>query len=159
MVADYRGLWADLGLPSERFHATGQLPPADVPAALAAVDVAAMPHPWTTYFAYYLSPLKLFEYMAAGCALLATDLPSTREIVTDGETGLPAAPSDVDALAAALARLSADPALRARLGETAPAASLRALHLGCPRPGHHGIHHGSRLTGRVGRMVILGFGF
>ena len=119
MVADYQGLWADLGLPPERFHATGQLPPADVPAALAAVDVAAMPHPWTTYFAYYLSPLKLFEYMAAGCALLATDLPSTREIVTEGETGLLVPPSDVDALAAALARLSADPALRARLGESA----------------------------------------
>jgi glycosyltransferase involved in cell wall biosynthesis len=119
MVAAYRGLWAELGLPPERFHATGHVPAAEVPAALAAFDVAGMPHPYTPYFAYYLSPLKLFEYMAAGCALLATDLPSTREIVTDGETALLVPPEDVDALATALARLVAEPDLRARLGDAA----------------------------------------
>jgi glycosyltransferase involved in cell wall biosynthesis len=51
--------------------------------------------------------------------VIATDLPSTREIVADGETALLVPPSDPDALGAALARLHADPALRARLGDSA----------------------------------------
>lgn len=119
MADSYRGLWAGLGLPPERFHATGQRPTAEVPRLLAACDVAVLPLPWTEHFAYYASPIKLFEYMAAGCAVIATDLPSTREIVADGETALLVPPSDPDALGAALARLHADPALRARLGDSA----------------------------------------
>jgi len=119
MVVQYRALWAELGLPPERFHAPGQLPAGEVPRALAACDAAVLPLPWTEHFAYYASPIKLFEYMAAGCAVVATDLPSTREIVTEGETALLVPPSDPAALGAALARLEADPALRARLGESA----------------------------------------
>ncbi len=119
MVAAYRAQWVALGLPVERFHAPGQIPAAEVPRALAAFDVAAMPFPWTEHFAYYASPVKLFEYMASGRAIVATDLPSTAEIVRDGETALLVPPSDVDALAAALARLQDDPSLRARLAENA----------------------------------------
>ena len=119
MVAAYRRQWRDLGLPDAHFHALGQIPAAEVPRALAAFDVAAMPHPWTEYFAYYLSPLKLFEYMASGRAILATALPSTQEVLRDGETGLLVPPSNPDALAAALARLHDDPDLRARLADNA----------------------------------------
>jgi len=90
-----------------------------VPRALAAFDVAAMPFPWTEHFAYYASPVKLFEYMASGRPIVATGLPSTQEILIDGETALLVPPSDVDALAAALARLQDNPPLRARLAENA----------------------------------------
>jgi len=73
------GDWAELGLPPERFHAAGQVLAGEVPAFLAACDVCLMPQPWTQFFAYFTSPLKLFEYMAAGRAILASDLPSFRE--------------------------------------------------------------------------------
>jgi glycosyltransferase involved in cell wall biosynthesis len=119
MAAEYRALWGTLGLPDDRFHATGQIAAADVPRALAAFDVAAMPHPWTEYFAYYLSPLKLFEYMASRRAIVATTLPSTQEILTDGETALLVPPADVDALAEAILRLHADADLRGRLADNA----------------------------------------
>ncbi len=119
LAARYRQQWTGLGLPGERFHALGQVPAAEVPRALAAFDVAAMPFPWTEHFAYYASPIKLFEYMAGGRAILATDLPSTAEIVADGETALLVPPSDVGAMAAALVRLHDDPELRARLGAAA----------------------------------------
>jgi glycosyltransferase involved in cell wall biosynthesis len=59
--------------------------------------------------------MKLFEYMAAGVAVVASDLPSMAEVVTDGETALLHPPSDVDALAAALIRLRDDRDLCARI--------------------------------------------
>jgi glycosyltransferase involved in cell wall biosynthesis len=116
-----RARWRALGQPDARFWYAGQVPAAKVPAYLAACDVCAMPFPFNPHFAYHASPIKLFEYMASGAAVVASDLPSTREIVTDGEDALLYPPSDVDALAAAITRLREDAALRRRLGDTARA--------------------------------------
>lgn len=71
-------------------------------------------------------PVVLMEAMAAGRAVIAGDLPTIRELVRVGEaggsdTGLLAPPDDADALAALIARLAGDPALRARLGDAARA--------------------------------------
>lgn len=65
------------------------------------------------------SPLKLFEYMAAGSAVLATDLPCLREIVDDGRTGLLARAGHSHRLADALGALADDAGLRERLGKAA----------------------------------------
>jgi len=118
-VEQLRQRWTAAGLPSERFITPGQVAPADVPRYLAACDVCAMPFPWTEHFAYYASPIKLFEYMAAGRAVVASDLPSTAEVVTHEESALLVPPGDVDALRAAIVRLRDDPALRERLGHRA----------------------------------------
>lgn len=64
------------------------------------------------------SPIKLYEYMAAGKAVLATRLPCLEEIVNDGHTGLLARPGHTD-LALRLGELARDPALRLRLGRSA----------------------------------------
>ena len=124
-VALARAQWQAHGLPAERLHTVGTVASADVPRYLAALDVGAMLLPWTEHFAYYASALKLFEYMAAGCAVLASDLPSTAEVVRNGETALLVPPGDVAATAAALRRLHDDPALRQRLAERARAAAPR----------------------------------
>jgi glycosyltransferase involved in cell wall biosynthesis len=63
------------------------------------------------------------EGMAAGLAVIAADAGGPAEVVTDGVDGLLCPPGDVDALAAALRRLAADPAFRHQLGS---AARLRA---------------------------------
>jgi glycosyltransferase involved in cell wall biosynthesis len=97
----------------------GQVPAAEVPGYLRAFDVCTMPFPWTEHFAYYASPMKLFEYMASGSTLVATDLPSTAEIIHDGENGLLTPPGDVEALTRALRRLRDDPALAERLAQQA----------------------------------------
>lgn len=110
-----RAQWLARGLPPERFLYAGQVPPAQVPVYLSAFDIGAMPFPWTEHFAYYASPIKLFEYMAARRAVVASDLPSTAEVVRDGESALLYPPGDLDALAAALMRLRDDPTLRAAL--------------------------------------------
>jgi glycosyltransferase involved in cell wall biosynthesis len=120
-VAGLRARWIASGQDAAGFLYAGQVKPDRVPLYLAAFDVCAMPFPWTTHFAYYASPIKLFEYMAAGQAVVASDLPSTAEVVRDGETALLYPPGDVGALAAALRRLRDDAALRERLGAAAQA--------------------------------------
>jgi glycosyltransferase involved in cell wall biosynthesis len=103
----------------ERLLAPGMVPPDAVPGYLRAFDVCAMAPPWNDFFAYYTSPLKLFEYMASGTPLVASDLPSTAEVIRDGVNGLLVPPSDAAALADALRRLRDDPALGQRLAAQA----------------------------------------
>jgi glycosyltransferase involved in cell wall biosynthesis len=67
----------------------------------------------------YSSPLKLFEYMALGKAIVAPDQPNIREILSSEENCLLYDPSQPNALIAAIVRLVLDPALRQRLGTSA----------------------------------------
>lgn len=64
------------------------------------------------------SPLKLFEYMAAGCAVVAADLPSVREALADDEA-IWVPPGNSRALADGIRRLAEDPDLARQLGERA----------------------------------------
>lgn len=121
MAEQFRRYWLSLGLDGARFINAGQVSPDKVPLYLSAFDVCAMPFPWTEHFAYYASPIKLFEYMAARRAIVASDLPSVAEVVKDGESALLVPPGDMTALAAALMRLRDDPALRERLAACAHA--------------------------------------
>jgi len=95
----------------DRVRFLGVVPRTELPRILPAFDVALQPAvvPWA-------SPLKLFEYMAAGCCIVAVDSPNIREILEDGRTALLASP---DRFAEVLCRAMDDPALRRRLGEAA----------------------------------------
>lgn len=119
MAEGLRRQWRELGLPDERFLYVGHVPPDDVPRYLCAFDVCAMPHPHTTQFAYYTSPLKLFEYMASHSPIVASDLPAWSDVVRHEESALLAPPADSAALAQAIDRLRRDPALRQRLAKAA----------------------------------------
>jgi L-malate glycosyltransferase len=85
----------------------------DVPALLAAADVAVMPS-----LSEALSNV-LLESMAAGAPTVATRVGGTPEALTDGETGLLVPPGEVQPLAAAISRLLDDRALAAHLGRAA----------------------------------------
>lgn len=124
MVAALRDQWAAWGLDASRFLYAGQVPPNDVPRYLRAFDVCAITTPFTPQFAYYTSPLKLFEYMASGGAIISTNLPGWSDVVRDGENALLVPPSDADAMRAAIVRLHDDPALRDALGIRARADAL-----------------------------------
>ena len=67
----------------------------------------------------WMSPLKIFEYMAHGKPLLCSDLPVLREILDDGETALLCSPDEIGSWVAALRRLRDDPTLRVSLGARA----------------------------------------
>lgn len=94
---------------------TGAIAQADVPAYLAAMDVAVAPYVGEEPF--YFSPLKVAEYMAAGLPVIASDFESVRVMV--GQTGRLVPPGDPQALAGALSELAADPLRREILGEMA----------------------------------------
>ena len=64
-------------------------------------------------------PTVLLEAAAAGCALVATDVPGCREVVLDGQTGLRVPPRDSNLLAQALGTLLSDQKLRRQLSEAA----------------------------------------
>jgi glycosyltransferase involved in cell wall biosynthesis len=72
-----------------------------------------------------MSPLKLFEYMAAGRPIIVSDLPVLREVVHDGVDALMCEPENTTAWEEALGRLARDADLRARLGREARAEFLR----------------------------------
>lgn len=113
---------------------TGALPAAEVPAALARMHAAVAPYAAGTPF--YFSPLKLYEYMAAGLPVIASATGDLAEVVAQDRTGLLVPPGDADALATALAGLAADPSLRTQLGRAARAEVMA--------------HHGwDRVAGRV----------
>jgi len=64
----------------------------------------------------YASPLKLFEYMALGKAIVAPDQPNIREVLHADVSGLLFDPAEPASMTAAIARLAQDDGLRARLG-------------------------------------------
>lgn len=67
----------------------------------------------------WMSPLKIFEYMAAGKAILTSDLPAIKEILTHGKNSLLASPEDIDEWVSNLELIKEDIQLRNKLGENA----------------------------------------
>lgn len=108
----------ELGI-AGRVEFTGLVPPAAVAAHLARAHVLVLPNRPTAISTHFTSPLKLFEYMAAGRAIVASDLPAIREVLRDGENGLLVPAGRADALAAAIERLIADRGLANRLARAA----------------------------------------
>jgi glycosyltransferase involved in cell wall biosynthesis len=98
---------------------TGLVPPGEVPHCLARADVLVLPNTRTTVSASYTSPLKLFEYLAAGRPIVASDLPALREILTEGVTALMADPDSPASFAGAIERLIADRRLAESLARRA----------------------------------------
>jgi glycosyltransferase involved in cell wall biosynthesis len=90
---------------------------------LCAMNIAVAPYRRVPDF--YFSPLKLYEYMACGRAVVASAVGEIPELVRDGEVGLLCAPDDPSSLAAVLLRLCEDAELRLRLGECARREALR----------------------------------
>ena len=117
-LARVQNLAQSLGL-GERLTITGLVPPHEVSAALAGAQVFVLPNVATAVSERYTSPLKLFEYLARGGAIIASDLPALREVLTHGETAWLVPAGDVRALSEALSLLATDQPLRERLGQAA----------------------------------------
>ncbi len=102
-----------------RINVWGYIPPASVPRVLQEAAIGVLPTSDDRLIGRkFTSPLKLLEYMAAGMAVVASDLPSTREIVSEKEALL-VAPGDPVALASGIERIVSDPELRSRLARNA----------------------------------------
>jgi glycosyltransferase involved in cell wall biosynthesis len=92
----------------------------------ACVDVLLMPYQTSVSLgtgrydtARWMSPMKMFEYMATGVPIVSSDLPVLREVLCHEQNALLVAPDDVDGWAAAIDRIAGDAVLAGRLGADA----------------------------------------
>ena len=99
---------------------TGLVPQEEGPQYLAACDVLVSPHvPNPDGTPFFGSPTKLFEYMAMGKGIVASNLDQIGEVLEHGRTAWLVPPGDVSALGAGLRRLIVDRSLRSVLGAEA----------------------------------------
>jgi glycosyltransferase involved in cell wall biosynthesis len=99
---------------TQRVTLTGSIAHDLVPGHIASMDIAVAPYAKSEFF--YFSPVKTFEYLAAGTATVAARIGQLRTTIKDGETGILVEPGDVAALEGALRRLISDSSLRERIG-------------------------------------------
>jgi glycosyltransferase involved in cell wall biosynthesis len=101
MVEDQERLRAYITEQSiENVRLIGHVPPTEVSRFLYVADVLVLPNSGREPMSReYTSPLKLFEYMASGTPIVATDLPAAREIMRNGENAVLVAPDSAEALA------------------------------------------------------------
>jgi glycosyltransferase involved in cell wall biosynthesis len=118
-VPAYLDLAHRFGVSEHRCHFVDRVPNCEVPFWIRACDVVTIPWPWTEFSAYFTSPLKLFEYMAAGVPIVATDLPSMREVLRHRENAWLVEPDNPKALAQGIERALSDAELAARIGRQA----------------------------------------
>jgi glycosyltransferase involved in cell wall biosynthesis len=99
---------------------TGLVAQEEGPSYLAACDILVSPHvPNADGTPFFGSPTKLFEYMAMGRGIVASDLDQIGEVLRHGETAWLVPPADADALTGGMERLVRDPVLRGALGAAA----------------------------------------
>jgi glycosyltransferase involved in cell wall biosynthesis len=100
-----------------RIRWLGTIPYADSPALVAASLASLVPMSDAPRCRFGLSPLKLFEAMACGVPVVASDLPGLGDTVREHDCGITFAPDDPVGLAGAVARLVVDPTLARAMGE------------------------------------------
>lgn len=103
---------------------TGMVKPDMVPNFLHIADIAVL-NPRTSGASTAQSPLKLFEYMSAGRAIVAPKIPYVEKILTDRENALLIAPNNVESLKDAFLELASDSQLRRTLGQAAQQKALQ----------------------------------
>ena len=112
------------GIANIKFY--GHRPHKEVPSFIAEVDLVIAPFLHKVMaqgghrnIAEFFSPLKIFEYMAQGKAIVASDLPVLREVLHHRENALLCDPNAIETFIEAIEELCTDRALRARLGAAA----------------------------------------
>jgi glycosyltransferase involved in cell wall biosynthesis len=117
-LARLRALAVRLGVDS-RVTFTGHLAPSDVAGRLAQADILVLPNPASAISTHATSPLKLFEYMAAGKAIIAPRQANIEEILTDERDTLFFTPENHAELRSALRRVVEVNELREQIGRGA----------------------------------------
>jgi glycosyltransferase involved in cell wall biosynthesis len=122
---------------------TGRIEHKQVAALLSTADVAAL-SPRVSGTSISQSPLKLFEYMAAGKAVIAPDIPNLATLLTHGQNALLVPPNEPQSLAQAMNQLLTDETLRKKMGQLAQAQALEK---------HSWDHTVSQLEGLIYQLV------
>lgn len=120
-AAERLKLWVDRG----KVIFTGSVPHARIAAYLDGSDILLSPHvPFSDGTEFFGSPTKLFEYMAMGKAIVASNLGQIGQVLSP-RTGWLIQPGSADELIAAIAHLAEHPELRAQMGREARETAIR----------------------------------
>jgi glycosyltransferase involved in cell wall biosynthesis len=98
---------------------TGVIPFGEMPEHLSACDILVVPMSPTFEDKHHGSPVKLFEYMSVGRAVVASRIGQVRQVIDDGRNGLLFEPDSLEDFERVLKTLVGDSALRERLGRSA----------------------------------------
>ena len=99
---------------------TGMVPHHEVPKYLAACDILVLPHtPFRDGSEFFGSPIKLFEYMAMGKGIVASNLGQIGEVLRHNDNAYLVKPGDRRELVRGILELAKDDVLRKRLGSKA----------------------------------------
>lgn len=112
-IEGYRQETKKLGI-SDRVVFAGWMHYDSVPEHLAACDVLVAPFPKTEHYDLFMSPMKLFEYMAVGKPIVASRLHAIEEVVSD-ESAFLVEPGDAKALASGIMAAASDPSAREKV--------------------------------------------
>ena len=96
---------------------TGYVAHVEIPHYLQLMDVVLAPYPNLPFF--YYSPVKVFEYMAAGKAVVTTRIGQLARIIRDGWDGVLCPPGDFDTFISAISGLLEDPEIARQMGANA----------------------------------------
>ncbi len=113
-------------------HFVGFVPHPTAQRAMAACDLLLMPYQRSVSIgvkghdtARWMSPMKMFEYLASGTPIISSDLPVLREVLDDGVNALLAGPDDPKEWLNCLDRLVEDSDLGRSIGTAAHRSYVR----------------------------------
>lgn len=105
---------------------TGMVPHGEVPEYLLSCDILVLPHPnMGDGSEFFGSPVKLFEYMVSGRAILSTSVGQMGRILKHGSTALLVEPGDLEGMAEGILELAGNPPLRRKMGKQARKLALQ----------------------------------
>lgn len=113
----------DAGL-QHRVSFTGAVTPEAVPGFLTGCSIATAPYPAVATEDSYFSPLKVYEYLAAGLPVVASAIGQIPQILEGTDAGVLVPPSDAQALADAIDELVIDAERRNRMARNARALAV-----------------------------------
>ncbi|MBW3613502.1 MAG: glycosyltransferase family 4 protein, partial [Chloroflexi bacterium] len=130
LLADpLRARAANLGI-GDRVHLLPPVPPAEVIGVAASADLGVSPIPPSCLNYRYSLPNKLFQYLAAGLPVVASDFPQVRDVVEGSRCGVVADPTSAAAMAGAIESVLADPVEARAMGERGRRAVAERYHWG-----------------------------
>lgn len=114
----YKTMADEFGV-SDRTVFVGKVPHHEISQYAQCCDIFVAPFPENEHYNFYMSPLKIFEYMASKKPIITTDLPSLREVLTDGKNAVLIKPSDPKLLAEKIVYIQDNPEFGHKLAEQA----------------------------------------
>ncbi len=117
-VQYYKNMANDLKV-SDRAIFIGKVSTAEVVKYASKCNVFIAPFPENEHFNFFMSPLKIFEYMASKRPIITTNLPSIRETLINGENAVLIPPSNSKILADTIVKIRDNPEMAKRISDKA----------------------------------------